>query len=146
MDGVLQLIGFKSKLLPRTANQKVGKLSHKPPAQGYRCDCGQTECVLLLSASSVTVNTFCFFFSTSAPLPSKSFSPAISIVHSLTHISPLLRYTLSHSVLSCYVLSTMPALFSTAPLVLCLFLLFHYLSHSPSLCLSHLPLLSCSRL
>lgn len=87
MDGVLQLIGSKSKLPEWTANQKVKKLSRKTLTQGYRCYCGWSEFVFLLSGSSLTVNTFCCFLSTSAPPPLKSFSPAISIVLSLTLFS-----------------------------------------------------------
>lgn len=85
MDGILQLIGSKSKLPQWTANQKVRKLSRKTPAQGYPCNCGQSEFVFFLSCSSLTVDTFCCFLSTSAPPPLKSFSPAISIVLSLSH-------------------------------------------------------------
>lgn len=41
--------------------QKAGKLSPKTSSQGYHC--GQREFVLLLTASLVTVNTFCCFLS-----------------------------------------------------------------------------------
>lgn len=40
------------------ANQKAEKLSPKTSAQGYHCDCEQTEFVLLLSVSSATVAAF----------------------------------------------------------------------------------------
>lgn len=85
MDGVLQLIGSKSKLQHGRPITKLETLSPKTSAQGYHCNCGRTEFVLLLSVSSVTVNTFHCFLSSSVPLPSKSLSPAISNVHSRTH-------------------------------------------------------------
>lgn len=84
MDGVLQLIGSKSKLRHGWPIRMREKLSPKTSAQGYHCDCGQSEFVLLLSVSSVTVNSFRCFLSTSVPLPSKSLSPAIAIVPSHT--------------------------------------------------------------
>lgn len=124
----------------QTASQKAGKLSPETSAQGYHCNCGQTAFVLLLSVSSATVNTFRCFLATSVPLPSKSLSPAISLTHT-QHFLPLLLHTGSFS---CYIFLCLIHYFA-CPFLSTSFcppfvsLSLHYLSHSPSPWLSHLP-------
>lgn len=117
MDGVLQLIGSKSKLPQWTANQKVRELSCRTPTQGYPCNRGQREFVFWLSGSLLTGNAFCFcpsainivfscYLNCSNPVPFSTFT-----LHwlCLSMFNPLFRLPCSSPApylsLSCHYLS-----------------------------------------